>query len=69
MTQPQKYTIITVESYPYGFETKYFYLKDGSNLMIGDVIRTKTFKQYKIIDGKNKVDFEDIDLNLYHPFE
>ena len=45
--------IITVESYPFGWEVKYFYLPVGPSLTIGDVIKSKNGKNYRILDGKH----------------
>jgi hypothetical protein len=69
MENNDKYTIITVESYPFGWEVKHFYLPVGMSLVIGDVLTTKQGKQYRILDGKNHVSFEEIDLSKYTLFE
>lgn len=69
MENKQKYMIITVEEYPFGWNIKYFYLPIISNFMIGDVITSKDGKRYKVIDGITQVDYCDIDLNKYSLFE
>jgi hypothetical protein len=69
MEKRDKYTVLTVEPYPYGWDIRYFYLPAGSNLAIGDVIRGKNGKQYRIVDGKHQVDLVDIDRNRYRLFE
>ena len=69
MEKQVKYTIVTVESYPYGWETKYFYMLKNQNMIIGDVITRNNGKQYKIIDGKTSLSFEDIDLSKYERFD
>ena len=69
MEKQVKYTIVTVESYPYGWETKYFYMIKNQNMIIGDVITRNNGKQYKIIDGKTSLSFEDIDLSKYERFD
>ena len=65
MKKEDKYTIITVESYPYGWETKYYYLPAGSGLKIGDVVTSQDGKQYRIIDGQTPLSLDDIDLAKY----
>ena len=69
MVNDEKYMIITVESYPFGWEVKYFYLPVGPSLTIGDVIKSKNGKNYRILDGKTQLSFEDIDLTKYSLFE
>lgn len=69
MGMETKYMIITVESYPYDWETNHFYLPVRPGFMIGDVITSQNGKQYRVIDGKTQVRFEDIDLKKYSPFE
>ena len=69
MNKHDKYMIVTVEIYPYGWEVKYFYLPVGINLTIGDVLKSKSGKSYRIIDGKTQLDFEDIDFTKYTLFE
>lgn len=69
MDTETKYMVITVESYPYGRETKYFYLPVRAGFIIGDIITAHNGKQYRVIDGKTQMRFEDIDLNKYIPFE
>lgn len=69
MGKETNYMIITVESYPYGWETNHFYLPVRPGFMIGDVITSQNGKQYRVIDGKTQVRFEDIDLKKYSPFE
>ncbi len=69
MDKPIKYMTITVESYPFGWEQKYFYMEVKSGLQIGDVIRHKNGKQFRIIDGKTHLDLKDIDLDTYQLFE
>ena len=64
-----KYSIITVESYPYGWEIHFFYLPVGPSLTIGDVLTSKTGKRYRIVDGKTQINFEDIDPSKYLLFE
>lgn len=69
MKKQNKYTIITTESYPFGWETKYFYMPNYQTLVIGDVITRKNGKQYKIIDGQTSLSFEAIDLSKYESFD
>lgn len=69
MEKETKYMIITVETYPRGFDVKHFYLPVISNFHIGDVITSKNNNRYMVIDGKTQVDFADIDLNKYELFE
>ena len=69
MNNELKYMIITVESFPTGFDTFYFYLPVISNIKIGDVLTSTSGKKYKIIDGKTQVPFDEIDLTLYKLFE
>ncbi len=69
MNEPIKYTIITVESYLFGWETKYFYLPKISSLNIGDVIISKSGKHYRIIDGTTPLELSAIDLSKYTLFE
>ncbi|HOF53859.1 MAG TPA: hypothetical protein PL058_04050 [Bacilli bacterium] len=64
-----KYMVVTAESYPYGWETKYFYLPVRVGFKIGDVITAHNGKQYRVIDGKTQMRFEDIDLDKYVSFE
>lgn len=69
MEKQIRYTIITVESYPFGWETKYFYMVKNQTFVIGNVITRNNGKQYKIIDGQTALSFEDIDLSKYERFE
>ncbi|MDD3106771.1 MAG: hypothetical protein PHP65_03075 [Bacilli bacterium] len=69
MKKELKYMIITVESYPYGWETNFFYLPMKPNTSIGDVITAKNKKQYRIVDGKTQMNLEDIDTTKYKLFE
>lgn len=69
MSKKDKYTLVTVESYPRSFDTHHFYIQKQSHLQIGDVITSNGGHQYRIIDGKTHVDFEDIDLSIYKKFE
>jgi len=69
MNKELKYMILTVEGYPTGFDTFYFYLPVISNIKIGDVITSSSGKRYKIIDGKTQVPFDKIDLTRYKIFE
>lgn len=69
MTNEIKYMTLKVQSYPFGWDIKYFYLPVQPNLNIGDILTTKDGKQYQIIDGKTQVNFQDIDLKVYHLFE
>ncbi|CCV66097.1 MAG: hypothetical protein RBQ64_05005 [Candidatus Izemoplasmatales bacterium] len=69
MVNDEKYMIMTVESYPFGWEVKYFYLPVGPRLTIGDVIKSINGKSYRILDGKTQLNFEDIDLTKYSLFE
>lgn len=69
MEKELKYMILTVESYPFGFEVKYFYLPVMNHIQIGDVIKSKHGHRYKIIDGKTKLSMTDIDTKIYIPFE
>lgn len=65
MKKEDKYTIITVESYPYGWETKYYYLPAGSGLKIGDVLTSQDGRQYRIVDGRTPLSLDEIDLTKY----
>ena len=69
MKQEIKYMLITVESYPFGWDVKYFYLPVMANFHIGDVITGKDGKRYRVIDGKTQMKKEDIDLEKYKLFE
>lgn len=69
MDKKLKYMIITVETYPFGFDIKHFYLPVMSHVQIGDVIKSVHGHRYKIIDGKTQLSMTDIDTNLYIPFE
>lgn len=69
MTKELKYMILTVESYPTGFDVFYFYLPVISNIKIGDVLTSPSGKRYKIIYGKTQVPFDEIDLTRYKVFE
>lgn len=69
MDKPLKYMTVTVESYPFGWDTKYYYMKVKAGLKIGDVIKRKDGKQYRIVDGKTQLELKDIDLNIYQLFE
>ena len=69
MEKETKFMMITVESFPFGWETHYFYLPVGPHLAIGDVITSKSGKQYRIVDGKAQVSLVDIDQSKYTLFE
>jgi hypothetical protein len=69
MEKGTKYVMITVESFPSGWETNYFYLPVGPHLAIGDVITSKGGKQYRIVDGKSGLSRTDIDESKYRLFE
>ena len=45
MEKETKYMIITVESYPFGWETKYYYLPVQSHFTIGHIITNKDGRQ------------------------
>jgi len=69
MVKEIKYMQVTVESFPFGMKTKYFYLPVIANINIGDVLTSKSGAQYRIIDGKTNCAITDIDLTKYILFE
>ena len=50
MNKELKYMILTVEGYPTGFDTFYFYLHVNKKFKIGDVIPSTSGKRYNIFD-------------------
>lgn len=69
MDQEIKYMTLTVEDFPFGRKTSFFYFPVISGVVIGDVITSKSGRQYRIVDGKTQVPYKEIDLAKYLPFE
>jgi len=69
MTKEIKYVQVTVESFPFGRKIKHFYLKEIDGIGIGDVLTSKSGAQFRIIDGKKKLNLDEIDLEKYTLFE